>query len=309
MKKLLAGLAVGVFLAACFESAQAAIPGDIDANDKINLVEAIYALRVLSQSTDKSFTPGHLAGKTFFEIQENSTGGETCIIESKIVGETIEAKEWLYINDDHWTEGCQEEYVPEESSTLPYTIENGILSVDLGEEVWPIQLVEAFAESYLVANPDGPTTWYFTREKVNTLLDPPLKFTQPLLSANPWYPLEIAPQDPSHPDCNGTFTFDGAITLTVAYYDDGVPGEATGQYLLHEGNLSSCHDGKCETDTIQSFVGETLAEATQVTAIKSVLRSDGTSDGSGVKRVYFKNKAELIAYLATLGLPSCFPEI
>jgi hypothetical protein len=286
--------------------AYAAIPGDIDADNKIDLVEAIYALRVASQSTGNSFTPSLLAGKTFFQIEANSTGGETCIIESQVVGNTIEAKEWLYINDDHWTLGCQEEYVPGETGSFPYTIEEGVLKLDLGGEIWPTHLVEAFEESYLTSNPDGIATWYFTRDKVNALLDPSAKFTQALLSANPWYPLEVAPQDPTHPDCNGTFTFDGKITLTVGYDDNGVLVQATGQYLVHEGNLSTCHDGKCETDTIQSFEGATIDQATKITAIKTVLRSDGSSEGTGTKRIYFKIKQDLIDYLAALGLPSCF---
>lgn len=285
----------------------AAVPGDVDGNNKIDLVEAIYALRVTGQSTGNSFTPDNLVGKTFFDIQEDSTGGETCIIETKVLETEIQAKEWLYINDNQWIPGCQEEYVPNESGSFPYEIVGGVLNLDLGEEIWPTQLVETFEECYLTSNPDGTATWYFTKDKVNAQLDPPAKFSQELLSANPWYPVEVAPQAPDDPDCNGEWTFDGNITMTVNFVDEGVLGVGTGNYLIHEGNFSSYHDGKYETDTIQSFSGATLNEATQITAFKSVLRTDGTTSGTGTHRIYFKNKTDAITYLNGKGKPSCYP--
>jgi hypothetical protein len=302
-----APLVVSLFLQLFVTRAFAAVPGDIDDNNKVDLVEAIYALRAISQSNGSGFTPGHVVGKTFFQIEKNSTGGETCIIESTFGETTVAAKEWLYVNDDHWVEGCQEEYIPNEAGTFSYEIVQGILTLSISGENWTNQLVEEFEESWLTANPDGPSLWYFSRDKVNSLLEPPAKFTQELLSANPWYLIETYPLLPTDTDCNGKFLFDSKMTLTVEYVDNEIPGQASGTYLVHEGNLTTVHDSKVETDTIQSYNAPTLAGATQMTAIKSVLKSDGSTDGTGTRREYFKNRQEAIAFLTAKGKPSCFP--
>jgi hypothetical protein len=95
--------------------------------------------------------------------------------------------------------------------------------------------------------------------------------------------------------------------MTVKFVDGGVPGEASGSYLIHEGNFSSFHDDKYETDTIQSFNAATLSQATEIHAFKSVLRGDGTTVGTGTDRIYFKNKADAVNYLASKQKQSCYP--
>jgi hypothetical protein len=71
------------------------------------------------------------------------------------------------------------------------------------------------------------------------------------------------------------------------------------------GNLSSGHDAKYETDTVQSFNATMLSQATKITVVKTVLRSDGSNAGTGTKRIYFKNKQDLTDYLISIDKTPC----
>ncbi len=282
------------------------VKGDINDDNKIDLVEAIYALKITTQSNGNALSRDLIDDRTFFSIHENSTGGETCIIEASYDGATsqVTAQEWLYINDNNWTPGCLEEYIPNETGTFPYTIVNGVLEMDIGSVVWPTELIEISNDNYLMSNPDGFETWYFSKDKVDSLLGPQLQFTQAMLSANSWYPVEVSSLSPTAINCNGIFIFDGFITQTAQFIENGNTESISGAYLLHEGKLSSFHDSKIETEIVESMTENYFV------SIKSVLRVDGTTNGTGDKRIYIKNKQYAKAYMAAGGVnvSSCFED-
>lgn len=293
-------IAGGVSLVAA--TAGAAVKGDINDDSKIDLIESIYALRVVSQSTGAMFTADDLTGKTFYEVQPNSSGGQICIIEALYSADTVHAKEWQYINDDSWLPGCLEEYVPNEEADMSYTIENGAISLILGPgETWVTNLVARFDDNLLVSTIDGTAMWSPSKERINELVDPKFKFTQEILSANPWYIVETYPEDPDNPDCNGKFVFDGNITLTVSWDDSGTGGSQDAVYFNLNGSVSMNHDQKNETETISTY------SADQITTVKTVLRDDGSTDGSGTVKYWFKNKADAEAFLTSNSRPLCYP--
>lgn len=293
-------IAGGVLLVAV--TAGAAVKGDINDDNKIDLVESIYALRVVGQSTGAMFIADDLAGKTFYEVLPNSSGNQICIIEGLYSADTVHAKEWQYINDDSWLPGCLEEYVPNEEADMSYTIDNGAIALILSpEETWVTNLVARFDDNLLVSTIDGTAMWYFSKDRVNELVDPKIKFTQEILSANPWYIIETYPEDPDNPDCNGKFVFDGNITLTVSWEDSSTGGSENGAYFNLNGSVSMNHDQKNETETIWTY------SADEITTVKSVLRDDGSTDGTGTVKLWFKNKADAEAFLNSKSRPLCFP--
>jgi hypothetical protein len=148
-------IAAGVSMVAV--TAGAAVKGNINDDNKIDLVESIYALRVAGQSTDAMFTGDDLTtGKTFYEVLPNSSGNQICIIEGLYSADTIHAKEWQYINDDSWLPGCLEEYVPGEEAVMSYTINNGTIELILSpEETWITNLVARFDDNLFFSTIDG----------------------------------------------------------------------------------------------------------------------------------------------------------
>lgn len=300
------------FLIACgfgviATSAMAEVQGDVNNDGKIDLVESVYALRVVSQTTSAVFTTDDLNGKTFYEVHEESSGGEICIIESRYDTSTgtVAGKEWRYINDDTWIEGCEEEYIPNDADELSFELTtDGALAITVaqGEEPWVIRLVERFSDNFLTSNMDGTATWYFTREKVNAVVDPKIKFTQAILANNYWYIVETYPDDPEHPDCNGKFDFDGNITLQVQWQDGDDSDAATGVYALHTGSLITHHDQKVETETIWTYSPD------EIRTVKTVLHENGSTDGTGTVKRWFKDKSTAENYLTNLGnATTCFP--
>jgi len=115
------------------------------------------------------FTVELLEGKSFYRVQTNASGGETCILEMIFTSSTITATEWVYHADDNWVLGCQEDY-GEMVNVVNYTVNNSGEIQWATSYVWPFQLNEISAESYTVSDPDGASFWYFTKEKVNSLL-------------------------------------------------------------------------------------------------------------------------------------------
>ncbi len=285
--RLAFSLFVTISLGLVATSADAEVIGDINNDDKIDLVESIYALRVISQSTGSGFVPNDLEGKTFFEVHQNSLGNQICILEFQYDSTNVTGKEWRYINDDSWLPGCEEEYIYGEEAVMPYTLNNGVIEIDFGssEGPWQTRLVEKFADNYLTSNMDGTATWYFRKDKVNSIVDPKIKFTQDILSVNYWYVVETYTDDPDHPDCNGKFDFDGKITLNVQYQDGGTPGATSAVYALHTGSLITNHDQKVEVETISTYSPE------EISTVKTVLREDGSTDGTGTVKRWFRDKS------------------
>ena len=130
--RLAFSLFVTISLGLVATSADAEVIGDINNDDKIDLVESIYALRVISQSTGSGFVPNDLEGKTFFEVHQNSLGNQICILEFQYDSTNVTGKEWRYINDDSWLPGCEEEYIYGEEAVMPYTLNNGVIEIDFG---------------------------------------------------------------------------------------------------------------------------------------------------------------------------------
>lgn len=281
--------------------------GDINSDDKIGLVESIYALKVASGVTGEGFQEGDLLAKTFYTVIEESSGGQICVIEFEFVAPTsLKGSEWQYVTDDTWIKGCLEEYIPDEEALLPYQLTNGVLEITFpdGEDypVWPVRLVTRFSDNFLTSDPDGTSTWYFDKETVDKKIDPKVKFTQDILSANPWYTVETYLEDPENPSCNGRFMFDGNITMNVQWDEEGAYSEFSGVYALHSGSVITVHDQKVETETIHSYTPE------RISTIKSVIRNDGSTGGTGTVKIWFKNKVDAESYLNSVsGGELCFP--
>ncbi|MCP3950735.1 MAG: hypothetical protein GY697_00720 [Desulfobacterales bacterium] len=309
MRSLVSFWLVAALVGLMSTAAVAGMKGDINDDSRIDLIEAVYALRVATQTTGMVFSPDLIEDKTLYSILENNWG-ETCVLEFSFAATTpqVTMQEWLYINDDSWIPGCVEEYVPGDSGTFPYEIVDGIIEFSIDGEIWPVNLVEVFADNYLTSNPDGLDTWNFTQDKVNTLLEPQEKFSQSLLSTNPWYPVEVYDQFPGVIDCNGVFSFDGNLTQTAQFVEDGSPVTLTGPYLVHEGNLTTYHESTHDS----KYVTETLISKNDhfLTAVKSVLHADGTTGETGDERIYFKNIQYAKAYIAARGndVADCFED-
>lgn len=283
--------------------AEADLKGDINNDNKIDLVESIYALRVASQTTGAGFIADDLNGKDYYEVYENSSGNEICIIEYQYGPSSVTRKEWRYVNDDSWLEGCEEEYVPDNEPVSTYTINNGVIKIIMakGNNSSEISLVERFTDNLLTSTINGVATWHFTRGKVNSTVDPKIKFTQDILSANYWYVVATYPDNPDNPDCIGQFDFDGNITLTVQRLDDGPLDEHTRAYALQNGILITQHDQKIETETISTNNAE------EIKTIKTVLNENGTTDGTGAVIRWFTNRSGAEAFLNSMGKTICFP--
>lgn len=275
--------------------ASADVKGDINNDNKIDLVESIYALRVASQSTGAGFQPTDLDGRVFYEVIEDSMSNQICVIEQQYGPSSVTAREWWYINDDSWIAGCDENYVPNGEAVIRYEIKNGVveLAIDTAS-TWQIRLVEKFTDNYLTSNPDGTATWYFTKEKVNAMVDPKIKFTQDILSANYWYIVETTPGVPNYLDCKGKFDFDGNITLTVQRQDDSGPGVVNRVYAQHNGSLITHYDEKIETETIWTYSPD------EISTIKTVLHADGDTVGTGIVKRWYRDSADAEA-------SDCFP--
>jgi len=132
-----------------------------------NVTSAIPA----SQSTaDLKFTTDYLNGKTFFIpiISTNITNEETCILEVSYTSTTVSHKEWVYQSDGDWASGCQEDFGSFEP--VEYSIVNGIIQSADGIDIWTDELIEKSSESLTVKDPDGTSIWYFSKEKINSIL-------------------------------------------------------------------------------------------------------------------------------------------
>lgn len=296
---------IALFIMALYSASDssAAIKGDINADNKIDLVESIYSLQIASGNTGKHFLSTDLDGNTFYEIHKDTPTNQTCIVELQFGPTSIAAKEWLYLNDDSWIIGCEEDYIPGDEASLPYALNNGVLEITITGEPDPfeIRLVERFDDNFLTASVDGTQTWYFTEGRVNSLVDPEIAFTQAILSANPWYIVEVFPDDPNNPNCNGKFQFDGNLSLTVLWDDSGNPGVETGVYFVQNGAVTTSHDQKVETENIVTYSDQ------EINTIKTVLNADGTNDGTGVKKRWYQDEADAVAFLTSNSATSCFP--
>ena len=113
------------------------------------------------------FTNKMISGKTFYSVNKNSNNGETCILEATYASSTVTQKEWVYHSDDNWIAGCQEDFG--DINNLSYNILNGLIQWQ-NEEKWTFELNEISSDSFKVTDPDGSHNWYFSKEKINSLL-------------------------------------------------------------------------------------------------------------------------------------------
>jgi hypothetical protein len=79
----------------------------------------------------------------------------------------------------------------------------------------------------------------------------------------------------------------------VSWDDSGTVGSQDAAYFNLNGSVSVSHDQKNETETILTY------SADQITTVKSVLRNDGNTDGSGTVKLWFKNIADAEVFLGS----------
>ncbi len=173
-----------------------------------------------NNNLSNGFTTELLAGKTFYIINENSDGGETCILEQIYTASTVTQKEWVYHSADNWTSGCQEDFG--EYTDIAYTITDGVMQWDDGED-WPYELNEILSDYYVVTDPDKNFFHlYFSKDKVNSILEGSsdlagLKFTTDWLSGRTLY---NAYSDSDMFDEWGLFIMSFTGTTTTGYMDN-----------------------------------------------------------------------------------------
>lgn len=158
-------LCVGVF---CF-------PSFIYA-DTINVGESILQLKyetlvLQSRSYENNgtigFTTSMLDGRTFYIVNENSMGGETCIIEVSFTSSTYSSIDWVYHGPTVWSQGCIEDYGTTQDES--YSIENG--AIYLAPESWSITLEDILIDQFIVTDPDTSNyPMYFYRDSVNNIV-------------------------------------------------------------------------------------------------------------------------------------------